>query len=161
MTYHNYVSTEYIYRELYYQKEQLNFLREQIIIFEKKLKSYSPFNKLDKGKQKFILKGKNSTIFSHYEIIEKRQIDLNKFMAYYKLTSNHTHSSPLAFNHISTEKVNNVKDNFEYIELALLLDYCSSHFATIIKTVMKLWKIPYANNQNELIIEDYIKFKGI
>lgn len=160
LMFHHFISTEYIFERIYNKKETVDFLTDQKLKYLKKIKFSNNFKNLNKGTQKLILQGKKSTILTHYEIAEKRKIDLEQFKAYYKLMSIHTHSSPTALNQLVKLRKKDFDIKFELMELALLIDYCSSHFASIIKSVIDLWEIPYPSEQAELIIEDYSDFNN-
>ena len=158
LLYHDYVSSQIVFNQLFYEKETADLLKNKADFYKKRIQENDHFKILNSGTKKLILKGKKSTIFTQFEIAEKRGIDLNDFKAYYKLMSVHTHSSPSSITQIVYKNAYDDENNFGPLIVTYLINYCSSFLASLIKSVTQLWDIKFAKADSENLIEEYSQF---
>lgn len=158
LLYHDYISTEIIFNQLFYDEENEEILRQKAEFYKSKIKENKCFQNLETGTKKLILKGKKSTIFTQFEIVEKRGLYLDDFKAYYKLMSVHTHSSPSSISHLVYNKAQDEESIFGPLITAYLIHYCGSYLASLIKSVTELWGVRFAKIESKNLIEEYAEF---
>ncbi|WP_346986576.1 hypothetical protein [Chryseobacterium sp. POE27] len=151
--YHDTLSSQVIYNSLFYTEENEKYFKEkeekQLIEIENNL----DFQLLDNNRKKQIINGNRSTIYTQFEIIDKRGIDLRMFKAYYKIFSTHIHSSPTAIKNLVSSKINKDNEEFEIMFLFVSLNYISLFIADMILSVIDLWKINDLKENDKRLLE--------
>lgn len=97
------------------------------------------FSTLSKEKGNRILKGKEVSYLSHKEISERIPFKTDEFNPFYRLFSNHTHSTPFAFFTMSNERGRGKENEVEVIYLTMTLDFCIKYLAAAILDITKLF----------------------
>ncbi|WP_405568967.1 DUF5677 domain-containing protein [Winogradskyella sp. Asnod2-B02-A] len=161
LNYHDYISTDLIFNRIFYDEKNVEYLENKISEFKDKIENNPHFEKLDKQTKKFILNGKKSTLLTQFEIVKKRDLDLEEFRAYYKLMSVHTHSSPTSVTQLVFTQGMETDGEFNNLMLSFLIMYCGSFLANLIKSTTELWEMKFAKTESEKIINEYVSIQKL
>lgn len=151
--YHDTISSQIIYNSLFFTEENEKYFKEKELLQLEDIQSNSYFSLLDNNTKKQIINGNKSTIETQFEIIQKRNIDLKKFKAYYKIFSSHIHSSPTAIKNLTSYKINKFSEEFEIIFMLISLNYVSLFISSMILSVNQLWKLNVLNRKDKQFLE--------
>jgi hypothetical protein len=144
-----------IVRQLKFQKTDLEFLENQLTELKANLDQNPFFKTIDGQRRNLIIKGRQGTLLTQYEIAHRRRLDLDKFKGMYKLLSNQTHTSASSIKMLGFSKVNDKKNEFNIILSLLTIEYCNRFLADTILRTGSLWRIRFAKKDSAKIVRKY------
>lgn len=112
---------------------------DNLPIEKQNLKEHPFLKPLSKEKAGKVLSGKESMYLTHKEISERINFNTEEFNTYYRLFSNHTHSSPLAYFTMSNERGSGKENEAELSYLTLTLHICIKYLSAVILDMTKLF----------------------
>jgi hypothetical protein len=132
---------------------------ENLPIAKKALKEHPFFSKLPHKISNAIIDGRKSIYLSREDISKKRNFDKNTLKAYYRLFSNHTHSSPMAFLSMSNLRGGGKENKTELHYLTITLHLCIKYLSAAIIDIVSLFPHCRGNIDLEklLMIEETFK----
>jgi len=151
--YHDTLSSQVIYNSLFYTEENEKYFKEKEEKQLIEIENNPDFQLLDNNRKKQIINGNRSTIYTQFEIVDKRGIDLRMFKAYYKIFSTHIHSSPTAIKNLVSSKINKDNEEFEIMFFFVSLNYISLFIADMILSVVDLWNISDLKEDDKRVLE--------
>lgn len=139
LTYHLNNEKYQLYSDFKAGKEVLEEFEKNLPIAKESLKNHSFFKNIEKEKAKKILKGKEAMYLTSKEISERIQFDTDDFLPLYRLFSNHTHSSPLAYYTMSNDRGRGEENEAEVSYLSMTIDFCIKYLSAAIIDMTNLF----------------------
>lgn len=121
-----------LYLESNVDKETLKEFEDNLPNAKGNLKKHPFFISLYRDKASKVLTGKEAMYLTHKEISERINFKTDEFIPLYRLFSNHTHSSPLAFFTMSNERGRGEENTAEIEYLSMTLDLCIKYLSAAI-----------------------------
>lgn len=151
--YHDTLSSQVIYNSLFFTEENERYFKEKEEKQLIEIENNPYFELLNNNVKKQIINGNRSTIYTQFEIINKRDIDLKIFKAYYKIFSTYIHSSPTAIKNLTFFKINKDNEEFEMIFMIISLNYVSLFIADMILSIVNLWNLNDLNDDDKQFLK--------
>jgi hypothetical protein len=156
--YHQNKEKQKLYKDLGESQFDKEF-DENLPIARKALKDHPFFVKLPSGISNAILEGRKSIYLSREDISKKRAFDNKTLSAFYRLFSNHTHSSPLSFLSMSNNRGRGNENEAELDYLTLTSHLCVKYLSAAIIDIVSL--LPQCKDKIDLrkllLIEETFK----
>ena len=149
LEYHDSVSCEKVYNTLFHTKEIEEYYNERKNKHLLDIESSPIFLTLAKSQREQIKKGNISSLYTQFDITQKRCINMDLFKAFYKLFSTHTHSSPTAIKNLVFSHRESSSLEFDGMFFSLSLLYTLSFIAEMILSVGNLWEVKFQKHESE------------
>lgn len=111
------------------------------------LKQLPYFRKLSKSLQGKMLEGRSAMYLSHKEITERLPFMTDEFAGYYRLLSNHTHSTPFSYITMTNDRGRGNEGAAEINYFCLFLQLCDKYLSAAIIDMLRLFpdSVPQLN----------------
>ncbi len=151
--FHDLTALNAIYNKLSFELDEPQKLDQEKEDLKSVIIKHQQFNILNEAEKKQVIKGRKATLLNHFQIIEKRDININYFHGFYKLMSTHTHSTATSINLVLNTRLNTSEMDEAFLELTV--NYTSGFIAEMILEIGSIWDIDFAKNESKEFIEFY------
>lgn len=117
----------------------LSEFEDNLPIAKESLKNHVFFQSLDRRKKDKILSGNSAMYLTNKEISERISFNTEEFSLFYRLFSNHTHSSPLAYFTMSNERGRGEENEAELTYISMALDLCIKYLSAAMIDMINLF----------------------
>ena len=118
------------------------------------------FQHLSPTQQRKVLEGRSAMYLTHKEISERLPFLTEEFVGYYRLLSNHTHSTPFAYITMSNDRGRGKEGPAEINYLCLFLQLCDKYLSAAILDMISLFpECVDQLNENQIAVVKR-RFKG-
>ncbi len=137
--YHMHYEKLKLYTEFGESPDNLKGLTDNLSVAKERIKDNPLFKAFDHGLQKSILKGNEFMYLSREEISERLPFKTDETTPMYRLLSNHTHATPLAFFSQSNERGRGVQNEVEVDYICLCIDLVTKYLLAAILDLINLF----------------------